>query len=105
MMLLVVSLGFISVCLILLYRNHAMDEVKAQTTEVLREVKALKLQNRTRIRQASTRTGAVTEEQQLRRLGRASAARRVVVGGDGDSDLNKALERQSLRGRNRKEKS
>lgn len=55
------------------------------------EVRTLRLDSRTRISEYSVRSGAVTEEQQLRRLGRASVGRRVVVGGDPNSQLTKDL--------------
>jgi hypothetical protein len=62
------------------------------------EVRELRLTSRTRVATASMRSGAATEEHELRRLGRASSARRIVVGGDDDSQLNKELDRASHRG-------
>lgn len=61
-------------------------------TEV-RKLVRLSLNPRTRISQIAPQSGATTEEQVLSRLGRASAARRVVVGGDSDSKLNLDLDR------------
>ena len=57
----------------------------------------LRLDSRTRISQVSVRSGAVTEEQQLRRLGRASVGRRIVVGGDRDSQQYQNLLTQEQR--------
>jgi hypothetical protein len=55
------------------------------------EVRELRLTSRTRISEVSVRSGAVTDEMVMRRLGRASVGRRVVVGGDPGSQLNKDL--------------
>jgi hypothetical protein len=62
------------------------------TIEVNTEsVENLRLNARTRISEVSVRSGAVTDEMTMRRLGRASVGRRVVVGGDPTSQLNKDL--------------
>lgn len=61
-------------------------------TKTLRQVASLQLNPRTRISTASMQSGAVTQEQSLERLGRASAARRIVVGGDPDSELYTKLD-------------
>lgn len=58
----------------------------------LEKIKDLQLNPRTRIGgPIAVQSGPVTQEQQLKKLGRASAARRVVVGGDPDSQLNHDL--------------
>jgi hypothetical protein len=60
--------------------------------EVL-ELKRLSLNPRTRISTIETQSGPVSEEKSGRRLGRASAAHRVVVGGDPDTQLYMDLNR------------
>lgn len=67
---------------------RAMEQNAAETRE-------LRLTSRARIRRASMQSGATSDEQVLRRLGRASAARRVVVGGDSDSGLYYELNRNT----------
>lgn len=49
------------------------------------------LNPRTRIGTLAPQSGATSVEQKLSKLGRASAARRVVVGGDSDSELHKQM--------------
>lgn len=56
---------------------------------------ALSLNPRTRIGQASMQSGAITEEQELKRLGRTSQAKRVVVGGDDESPMKQAMARSA----------
>lgn len=65
---------------------------------VANELTELRLTARTRIRDYGVQSGEVSQEQQLERLGRASAARRVVVGGDDDSPQKQALVRQTRQG-------
>lgn len=55
------------------------------------EMRELRLTSRARISQTKVRSGAVTDEETLVRLGRASKAKRVVVGGDPDSNLHTNL--------------
>lgn len=57
------------------------------------EVRELRLTSRTRITTASVRSGAPSEVEILKRLGRASASRRIVVGGDDDSEQKQARQR------------
>lgn len=60
------------------------------------ETRQLRLNSRSRITTAAVRTGADGEEQhlrQMRRLGRATRAKRIVVGGDPDSEQYAALNR------------
>lgn len=71
-----------------------VDNLRRETQRVgdlLEEIKGLQLNPRTRIGTLAPRSGAVSQEQELTKLGRASAARRVVVGGDPDSRLNTDL--------------
>jgi hypothetical protein len=65
-----------------------------------REVRDLRLVSRTRISTASVRTGSheSDEERELVRLGRASTGKRMVFGGEEDSDLHQRLTRGSARG-------
>lgn len=66
------------------------DLVKA-TKDNTHEVEELRLTSRARISRVGIQSGAVTQEQKLQRLGRASIGRRIVVGGDDDSQLNHDL--------------
>ena len=68
---------------------EALEENTAELTR-LRIAKA-----NSRMSRAGMQSGATSEEQLLRRLGRASVGRRVVVGGDPDSELNQNLEQQN----------
>lgn len=68
------------------------DGVKA-TRQNTDEVQDLRLTSRARISTAVMRSGEVSEERKLTRLGRASKARRVVIGGDDDSQLSSDLRR------------
>lgn len=60
-------------------------------------INALRLTGRTRQATASVQSGAPSEVQELRRLGRVSANSRVVVGGDSDSPQHQKLERQFVK--------
>jgi hypothetical protein len=60
-----------------------------------REVRDLRLVSRTRI---STGSHESDEERELVRLGRASTGKRMVFGGEEDSDLHQRLTRGSARG-------
>lgn len=79
---------FLVVALWLLRRT--MNEIVAAQQQVVNEVR---LATRTRQSKISVQSGPVTEEQKLKRLGRATVARRVVVGGDADSELHTNLSR------------
>lgn len=68
------------------------EDIQAQN-EKIDELKSLSLNPRTRIGQATMQSGAVTEEQTLQKLGRASVARRVVVGGEDGSVQKQNLQR------------
>lgn len=61
--------------------------LRSDVDKVDRRVEKLRLTRRTRQNKAVMRDGAVSPERQLVRLGRASKGRRVVVGGDPDSQL------------------
>lgn len=62
------------------------------------ETRDLRLTARTRVSRAAVQSGVAEPERELSRLGRASAARRVVFGGDGDSDLNRTLSQVKIPG-------
>lgn len=62
-------------------------ETQRQTSRLVE----LSLNPRTRIGTIAPRSGVETKEKQLSKLGRASSARRVVVGGDPNSQLNSDL--------------
>lgn len=83
--LLIAILGVLMVMLGVLFdmRRSAYDTVT--------EVRDLRLTSRTRVSRASVQSGVADPERKLVRLGRATKSRRVVVGGDGDSDLNRVL--------------
>lgn len=83
---LIVQLIVVAVVLSVLVLRLSKD-VRDNTAET----RELRLMSRTRISTISTQSGATTEEQILRRLGRASTGRRIVVGGDRDSQLHKDL--------------
>jgi hypothetical protein len=69
--------------------------VREAFNELTSEVRELRLRSRTRITQAAVRTGPITEEAQLTRLGHASAARRVVVGGEDEAPQKQRLIKQT----------
>jgi hypothetical protein len=80
-----------------LFIVFGVNPLRQDTKEMNRkldQLMALSLNPRTRIGQASVQSGAPTEEQELRRLGRASVAKRVVVGGE-DSILRTRLQKST----------
>ena len=89
----VILLGLIFGALMLL--AYLLTQVNRSNLDVVTELRELRLHYRTRIAQASVQSGAVSDEQKLERLGRASAARRVVVGGDDASVQKQNLIRQT----------
>lgn len=58
------------------------------------ETRNLRLKSRARVTTASIQSGPLSEEAELRRVGRHSTGRRKVVGGDPDSEQRQNLERQ-----------
>jgi len=82
-----VAMVIILVALFRVYRD--IQALNRKTTEL----KSLSLNPRTRIAQASMQSGAVTPEQQGKRLAQASKAKRVVVGGDEDSEQHRRMSR------------
>lgn len=68
------------------------DEVELVMKEVA-HLKQLSLNPRTRATQASMQSGAITNEQVARKLGRSSVSKRVVVGGEDEAILNQQLNR------------
>jgi hypothetical protein len=87
---------FIAGCLViitglLLAIYWRLGDLLEYNRTIYREVMGIKRQTFPRISRASMQSGKVSEEQHLARLGRASAARRVVVGGDADSQQYKNL--------------
>jgi hypothetical protein len=60
---------------------------------LIQETRTLRLISRTRVKTISVRNGPVTEESRIRRLGRSSAAKRIVYGGDPESPLHTNLSR------------
>jgi hypothetical protein len=89
-----ITILLILVVAALLYDAYQVRRLRVSVEENTAETKSLRLKSRARIATASVQSGAVSEEQQLRRLGRASQARRIVVGGDDDSQLNQELNQQ-----------
>lgn len=55
------------------------------------ETRELRLTSRAKVSTAAVRNQPMSEEQKLVRLGRSSRAKRVVVGGDPDSELHTNL--------------
>lgn len=68
-----------------------LKEILAHVRKTGHEVSEAKTFFRSRVSRASMQSGATSPERELTRLGRASAARRVVVGGDPDSQLHADL--------------
>lgn len=66
-------------------------DIKRGILDNVAEVRELRLTSRTRVAKASVATGVADGEAQLRRLGRVSQSRRVVFGGDDDSQLHKVM--------------
>ena len=72
-------------------------EIRGLRLEVLSHTEAtekLRLDSRARVRTLSVQSGPVTDDQRLRRLGRSTRAKRVVVGGEVDSPLHTNLSKQ-----------
>ena len=85
------------VSIYVLVRVLTRSNVRAMES-LTEEVRDLRLTSRTRISTAAIRNGPQSEEVELVRLGRASAGKRKVFGGEEDSLLNQRLERGSVRG-------
>lgn len=62
-----------------------MNQVIQSNREVVAELQKLRLTSRARVKTMKVRSGARTEVEELARMGRATRAKRVVVGGDPDS--------------------
>ena len=70
------------------------QQLRKVVTENTEELRTLRLDSRARVSTVSMRTGADPEAprlRQLRRLGRQAQGKRVVVGGDPESDQHQAL--------------
>lgn len=68
-----------------------LEDLKEVTRGTTDEVRDLRLKARTRISEYGVQSGEVSHEQHMKRLGRASFGRRVVVGGDDDSQQKQDL--------------
>lgn len=90
---LLVALVFFTVIL-----SRRLRETSRALLGLREEVQSLRVTSRTRVSTLVADTPESKEIRTLRRLGRASVGRRVVVGGDDDSQLNRNLENGSLRG-------
>jgi hypothetical protein len=95
---LIASLLWLGGCI---YVGRLLSEFTSAVKNNSHELRDLRLTSRTRISDAAVRSGPLSEERLLTRLGRASKSSRVVVGGDADSQLNQDL----LRGVNNREDS
>jgi hypothetical protein len=95
---LILGIAILALLSVIAVRLDRLGDVLEANTQ---EVRELRLTSRTRIRDYSVQSGEVSAEQSLTRLGRASAAQRVVFGGDDDSDLHQDLVRQSKVGHKR----
>lgn len=83
----VATLALVAIVVLIIEVRHN----KRAREELIHEIQELRLKSRARVGQTGIQSGAVTQEQKLRRLGRASVGRRIVVGGDDDSQLKKDL--------------
>lgn len=88
----VVALVLATIALSLMVWACTRNIVEA-ITENTEELRNLRLKSRVRINTASMQSGAKTDEQALARMGRATFGKRVVVGGDQDSELHTGLSR------------
>ena len=77
-----------------------LSDVRQYQRETFREVMRIKRTRRTRQTRASMRNGVETQEHKLVELGRATQGKRVVVGGDPESELYQALSRRVAKGEN-----
>lgn len=60
----------------------------------LSEIVQHQLNPRTRISTIGVQSGPITDDQTAARVGRATSSRRVIVGGDPESELSQSLGRQ-----------
>lgn len=88
----VMALGWIS---------WKLNDLLAYAQDTSTEVSETKAFFRSRISRASMQSGETSPERELTRLGRATAARRVVVGGDPDSQLHTDLTKTDSSGPSR----
>ena len=72
---------------------RALRSLEVAVQDVRDSVDNLRLNSRARVSTASVRNGSLTDEAALMRLGRATRARRVVVGGEEGSPLHTHLSR------------
>jgi hypothetical protein len=93
----------VGLLVVLLVRMNTVLEYQRGIYQTTQDLKRLSLNPRTRTTQASFQSGATSLEQGLTRLGRASAARRVVVGGDEDSQLYMDMARPNAAAAEREE--
>lgn len=70
---------------------HLLSKIERNTRDSLVEIRDLRLTSRARVKRARLKTGVPDEEDQLVRLGRVAQPRRVIFGGDNDSELNRVL--------------
>lgn len=90
-MIYIITLLLVVVCVLLWLILKRMAQLMDFQLQTAHEVRELRLTSRARVSKASMQSGEVSHEQKLVRLGRASTGRRIVVGGDDDSQLNKNL--------------
>lgn len=90
-MLLMIAALLVLILLVLCEIVRQLVRIADNEYDVAQEIRGLRLTARTRIGQASMQSGVETEEQRLTHLGRTSASRRVVVGGEEESQLHKDL--------------
>lgn len=94
MLLAIVTIGFVLVIGLLAMILRQLGDFMAYhrvDRQILRDIQG---QVHTRQRKARMNSGVPTEEAQLARMGQMTQGRRVVVGGDEDSELHQALSRQ-----------
>lgn len=86
-----ILMALVAIVLLLVRLIGRVDEVDRHAQLTWEEVRNLRLKSRARVSEYGVQSGEVTQEQQLRRLGRSSFGRRIVVGGDDDSEQKQNL--------------
>lgn len=77
----------------LLYDSYNVRQLRVSVDKNTAETRELRLKSRARVAQAGVQSGPRSQEQEMKRLSRASAGRRIVVGGDDDSEQKQNLMR------------
>src|SRR6478609_1129469 len=90
-----ITLGLLAIVVVLWLIYWKLRDIHAELTRegnTLDDIFRAQLNPRTRIGgPVKVQSGAVSDEQKLEELGRLSRGKRIVVGGDDDSQLNRDL--------------